>query len=702
MKNLLLASALILASSLGFAGRVDIHPQAFDPGGWKVDVQFMDVMGSAYLLAHGNGIRCLDAKAVANIPESGEWRVYVRSRSWVEGAGAFKVKVGGNILDGTFGVTQSEWAWEDGGVVNLEKGAVKLSLVDCDGFAGRCAGVVFVKDGDAPEGPLSIESANVDETIETDFAIVGGGVPGVTAALAAARRGVKTAIIQDRPVLGGNASAEIRVWSAGEARYDIVREVRGWFMNGEGDMKVSDLNRMRIVQDEENLTAVLSTRVFAAEKNPDGSIASVKALDWKRNKIVRIKAKLFCDATGDGWLGYYAGADWRMGREAGAEFGEKYAPEKADSQTLGASLMWTSAEANTDMPFSAPWAEKHACGIKALQGGWDWEYGIRNDVIAEGEHVRDRLLLAVYGSFSLAKKDPGNARKILRFVPFVLAKRESRRLMGDWIFKESDVSGKRPFEDAIASGSWSIDLHYDDAIKGVDFITTCRQPHFGRYYIPYRSIYSRNIPNLFMVGRCFSCTHVGLGSPRVINTLAQLGVAAGEAVALCFKYDCRPRDIYTKGHYRELQDLLGGEFPGRPDPRLKGWAIVDDETSDAVLFKGNWKLKHNPNGEQVGDVSTFARKGAISAEYKLPVEKPGRYALKMRVPYSPFVKHPSSTQIEIVSNGVKKIIKVDQTEKMGEWREIGVFELDKGATLTINAKESKGTIIADGFAVVLK
>ena len=702
MKHLLLASAFILGSSFGFAGRVDIHPQAFDPGGWKVDVQFMDVMGSAYLLAHGNGIRCLDAKAVANIPESGEWRVYVRSRSWVEGAGAFKVKVGGKILDGTFGVTQNEWAWEDGGVVVLEKGTIGISLVDCDGFAGRCAGVVLVKDGDAPEGPLSIESANVDETIETDFAIVGGGVPGVAAALAAARRGVKTAIIQDRPVLGGNASAEIRVWSAGEARYDIVREVRGWFMNGEGDMKVSDLNRMRIVQDEENLTAVLLTRVFAAEKNPDGSIASVKALDWKRNKIVRIKAKLFCDATGDGWLGYYAGADWRMGREAGAEFGEKYAPGKADSQTLGASLMWTSAEANTDMPFSAPWAEKHACGIKALQGGWDWEYGIRNDVIAEGEHVRDRLLLAVYGSFSLAKKDPGNARKILRFVPFVLAKRESRRLMGDWIFKESDVSGKRPFEDAIASGSWSIDLHYDDAIKGVDFITTCRQPHFGRYYIPYRSIYSRNIPNLFMVGRCFSCTHVGLGSPRVINTLAQLGVAAGEAVALCFKYECKPRDIYTKGHYRELQNLLGGEFPGRPDPRLKGWAIVDDETPDAVLFKGNWERKYNPNGEQVGDVSTFAKKGAISAEYKLHVGKPGRYALKMRVPYSPYVKHPSSTQIEIVSDGAKKIIKVDQTEKMGEWREIGVFELDKGATLTINAKESKGTIIADGFAVVLK
>lgn len=702
MKYVKLTFLCFLVTTVCSASRVDVYPQAFNPGGWKVDVQFMDVMGSPYLLAHGNGIRCLDAKAVANIPETGEWRVYVRSRSWVEGAGAFKVKVGGATLDKIFGVTQSEWAWEDGGVVALKKGATGISLVDCDGFAGRCAGVVLVKDSDAPEGALSIESANVDETVETDFAVVGGGVPGVTAAIAAARRGVKTAIVQDRPVLGGNASAEIRVWSAGEARYDIVREVRGWFMNGEGDMKVSDLNRMRIVEDEENITTILSTRVFAAEKNPDGSIASVKALDWKRNKIIRIKAKIFCDATGDGWLGYYAGADWRMGREAGAEFGEKYAPEKADGQTLGASLMWTSAEANTDMPFSAPWAEKYACGIKALQGGWDWEYGIRNDVISQGEHVRDRLLLAVYGSFSLAKKEPGNARKILRFVPFVLAKRESRRLMGDWIFKESDVSGKRPFEDAIASGSWSIDLHYDDAVKGVDFITTCRQPHFGRYYIPYRSIYSRNIPNLFMVGRCFSCTHVGLGSPRVINTLAQLGVAAGEAVALCFKYDCKPRDIYVKGHYRELQDVLGGEFPGRADPRLKGWAIVDDETPMKVFFKGEWERKHNPNGEQVGDESTYAKKGAISAEYKLPVEKNGRYTLMMRVPYTPFVKHPSSTQIEIVSNGAKEIISVDQTEKMGEWREIGVFELDKGATLTINAKESKGTVIADGFAVAVK
>lgn len=700
MKKSLLLSVFSLVVFAVSAARVDIYPQSFDPGGWKVDVQFMDVMGSPYLLAHGNGIRCLDATAVANIPEDGEWRVYVRSRKWVDGAGSFRVKVGGKLLDNTFGVSQSEWAWEDGGTVKLAKGAVRVVLVDGDGFAGRCAGVVFVKDGEAPVGALSIDNAKVDETIEVDFAVAGGGMPGVAAAVAAARRGVKTAIVQDRPVLGGNSSGEVRVWSAGEARYDLVREIRGWFMNGDGDMAVSDLNRHRIVQNEDNITMLLSTRVFAAEKNPDGSIAAMKALDWKRNRVIRIKAKFFCDATGDGWLGYYAGADWRMGREAGKEFGEKYAPEKADNQTLGASLMWSSAEANTDMPFNAPWAEKYACGIKALEGGWNWEYGIRNNVIKEGEHVRDRLFLAVYGSFSLAKKDPFNSRKVLRNVPFILGKRESRRLMGDWILKESDVSEKRPFEDAIASGSWSIDLHYDDAIEGVDFITTCRQPHFGRYYIPYRSIYSRNIPNLFMVGRCFSCTHVGLGSPRVVNTLSQLGVAAGEAVALCAKYGCSPRDIYAKGHYRELQNILGGEFPGRPDPRLKGWLIVDDETKGAVEFTGIWKQRHNPNGEQVGDMTTFATKEAVSAVYKLPVAKAGRYALMMRVPYTPYIEHPSTTVIDVFSGGEKRTFAVDQTVKMGFWRQLGVLELEKGATLTVNAAISTGTVIADGFAVV--
>ena len=698
-KGLVLCAVLSLGWLATAAARVAVYPQSFEAGGWSLDVQFMDVMGSPYLLAHGRGIRCLDATAVAELPEAGAWRVWVRARKWVDGAGTFRVKVNGCALEKTFGVSQSEWAWEDGGTVTLAKGTVRVALVDQDGFDGRCAGVVFTKDDAAPEGPLQVDAARVDETVDATFVVVGGGLPGVCAAVAAARRGVKTVLVQDRPVLGGNSSGEIRVWSAGEARYPLVREVRGWFMNRDGNMHLSDAHRMRLVQDEPHLTLLLCTRAFSVEKAADGSISAVKALDWKRNRIVKINGALFCDATGDGWIGYWAGADWRMGREARAEYDESFAPEKADSHTLGASLMWTSAEANTDMPFHAPWAEPYANGEKAVNGEWNWEYGIRTNVITNGEHVRDRLLLAIYGAFSRAKKEPGQARRVLNFLPFVLGKRESRRLMGDWVLSEKDITQHRPFEDAVASGSWSVDLHYDDFKEGVDFLTTCRQPHFGRYFIPYRSIYSRNVSNLFMVGRCFSCTHVGLASPRVVNTLAQLGVAAGEAVALCRKYACTPRALYTQGRYRELQDRLGGSFPGRPDPAQKDWRIVDDEMP-CVTFTGVWKRIYNMNGEQEGHQSSYATKTAQAAVYPLPVEKAGRYALKMRVPYRYAVEHPSKTVLECVSGGEKRVITVDPTLEMGQWREIATLTLQPGAVLRLDAAASRGTVIADGFAIV--
>jgi hypothetical protein len=388
-----------------------------------------------------------------------------------------------------------------------------------------------------------------------------------------------------------------------------------------------------------------------------------------------------------------------MGREAKSEYNESFAPDKADGDTLGASLMWSSVEANTDMPFSAPWAEKWACGEKAVIGKWNWEYGIHHDMFKDAEWIRDRLLLAIYGAFSLAKKDPENSRLIIDFLPFILGKRESRRLMGDWVFSETDVTGKRPFEDAIASGSWSVDLHYDNAKPGVDFLTTCNQPYYGRYYIPYRSIYSRNIRNLFMAGRCFSCTHVGLGSPRVMNTLAQLGVAAGEAAAMCKELSCDPRGIYTGGHYRKLQRILGGDFPGNPDPAKKDWLIVDNDDK-GVVFGGNWRKSFCDNGEQVGETMRVPVNGAKKAVYPLPVNKAGRYRLYGKVPYRWNIKRPASTAVRIESAGAAVDLKWDQTQRMGEWIDLGVLPLEKGATLTIDPTASTGTVIADGFALV--
>lgn len=706
----IVAFLVVFAAGTLLSARIDIYPQSFDTGGWKLDVQFMDVMGSPYLLAHGCGIRVIDAKAVADIPETGRWRVWVRSRKWVDGAGAFKVSVGGRTLDRTFGVSQTKWDWEDGGEVELDKGSMQIVIEDMDGFDGRCAGIVLTNDGTKPNGALMLDSAIVSETIDADFVVVGGGVPGTCAALAAARRGLKVALVQDRPVLGGNASSEIRVWSAGEAKYPLVREVRGWFLNRDANMALSDAHRMRIVQDEKTLSLHLCHRMFAAEVDA-GRIVAVKALDWRHNRIVRFRAPLFCDATGDGWLGYYAGADWRMGREAKFEYGEPSAPEKKDGHTLGASLMWTSAQANTDIPFSAPWAESHAQGVSAIRGEWNWEYGIRRDIIAEGEAIRDRLFLAIYGAFSLAKKDASNSRLVLDNLPFLLGKRESRRLMGDWVYSEKDVTEKRQFEDSIAAGSWSVDLHYDDCKQGVDFLTTCRQPHYGRYWIPYRSIYSRNIGNLFMAGRCFSCTHVGLGGPRVINTLAQLGCAAGEAAALCKMREMLPRDIWGQGLVRELQCMLGGDFPGVPNPETKGWIIVDDETS-GVTFTKEWKFWHNANGEQIGEGSHYPPDGGCwgcdlkagscvgEAKYPLSITVKGRYVLMGRIPYLHSASTHSSTAMTIESEGSVSHFKVNQAIGTGSWQKLGEFDLSPGAMLRIHLSKSFGVVVADAFALV--
>ena len=714
LMSVLLACACAAVPSQ--AARVDVPAQCFRAGGWSLDAQFMDVMGSPYLLAHGLGVPVEDATAEANVAETGTYRVWVHTRNWADGApGRFTVLVNGHALDKTFGTGASEWTWEDGGVVELSAGIATVALHDLTGFDGRCAGVVLDADATSrvpPVGAITCDAAKVVESVDADFVVVGGGLPGTCAAVAAARRGLKTVLVQDRPVLGGNASAEIRVWCAGEARYDLVRELRGTFMNRAAASVRSDARRMRIVRETPNLEVRLSTRAFGVEKRADGGIAAVKALDLARNQVVRFAAPLFADATGDGWVGFWAGADFRMGREAKHEHDESFAPEAADGDTLGASLMWTSADGNAPVPFAAPWAEPFAQGEEAVNGEWNWEYGIHRDMIEEGEAIRDRLLLAIYGAFSRAKKRKAHANRVLDFCPFLLGKRESRRLMGDWVLSEKDVTEKRLFPDAIATGSWSVDLHYDDCKKGVDFLTTCRQPHYGRYWIPYRAIYSRNVPNLFMAGRCFSCTHVGLASPRVICTLAQLGVAAGEAAALCKENACGPRGVWEKMLVRELQDRLGGDWPDRPAPERADWAIVDDETPGVLLGKG-WNRAWCPNGEQVGDWTHVpgARGGGSGdkaklalaktepAVYPLPVKKAGRYALHFKVPYSWWAKPGSSTALDVVSGGVTVRATIDQGYATGTWQKVGEFDLAPGATLAVVPAASRGTVFADGFAL---
>lgn len=681
-------------------GCVAVCPQGFDAGGWGLDSQFLDTMGSPYLIAHGMGNPVLNARASVAFPTKGRYRVWVRTKNWADGSpGRFRVIVDGRPLDRVFGAGAQTWSWEDGGIVEIIRENAVVELEDITGFDGRCAGIVFMKGDDRPTGALRAEKSVIRETVSVDLVVVGGGIAGTCAAVAAARRGIKVALVQDRPVLGGNNSGEIRVWAGGEMKHPIVKELCGTFMNRNAKLSIDDARRLRIVQDEKNISLHVLTRAFGAEMNEDGSVCRVKALDLRRNCVVAFEAKLFCDATGDGWLGFWAGADWRMGREAKSEFNEAYAPEKADDDTLGASIMWTSAEANRPVAFSAPWAEPHAKGVIAVNGEWNWEYGIHRDMIAEAEEIRDRLLLAVYGSFSLAKRLPKNANRVLDFCPYVLGKRESRRIMGDWILSESDVVKNREFEDSIASGTWSIDLHYAAHKSGADFLSVSHGPRYGRYWIPYRCVYSRNVPNLFMAGRCFSATHVGLGSPRVIGTLGQMGVAVGEAAALCRELGVSPRSLFSDGHVRKLQKRLGGGFPGVPDPLTAGWLIVDDE-SEGVEFGDGWKKTRTTNGGQVGGWSHFPDMKAGKAIYPLPVGKKGRYVLMGKVPYSWAAKPGSSTVFGLVSDGRVYEFEADQAQGTGEWQKLGEFDLAPGAILQIYPSRSKGFVSADGFALV--
>jgi hypothetical protein len=223
--------------------------------------------------------------------------------------------------------------------------------------------------------------------------------------------------------------------------------------------------------------------------------------------------------------------------------------------------LWNSYEADKPSTFpEVPWAEPVAKTSKAVNGGWTWEYS-SNDLhqIVDAEQIRDHLFRAIYGSFANAKKDPRHARTALRWVSYVGGKRESRRIMGDYIYSMKDMAERRDFPDAVAEERRDMDSHYQIKETGspYDFLSTAlfyKTP--GMYYLPFRCFYSKDVPNLMMAGRCFSCTHIGLSGPRIMNTCGQMGIATGYAAVLCKKYGVEPREIGQK-HIKELRQLIG-------------------------------------------------------------------------------------------------------------------------------------------------
>lgn len=582
MKTYLLTMLLSLFS-MGNIWSADLFVEAESfthKGGWVVDQQFMDQMGSSYLLAHGMGESVEDAWTEVAFPQKGVYYVYVRTYNWTspwkqgEGPGKFGLLVGGRKISSSLGTEGSAWMWQPAGKITVKDIRTEIRLRDYTGFDGRCDAIYFTtEEGKIPPynvGELEIfrrKALNMPDVPpvvgQYDLVVVGGGVAGISAAVSAARLGCKVALINDRPVLGGNNSSEVRVHLGGRIEAGPYKELGnlqkefGPLQGGNaqpGDYYEDD-KKAQLVANEKNITLFSNHRAIKVEMEGQ-KIKSVIAKHIETGKELSFESPLFSDCTGDGSVGYLAGADYRMGRESREEFGESTAPVKADKMTMGASVQWYSVDNKESSPFpyfnyGVEFNEENC--EKVTMGEWTWETGMNYDQITEFERIRDYGLLVVYSNWSYLKnrmKENSQYRNLkLGWVAYISGKRESRRLMGDYILKEDDLRKHVAHEDGTAATTWSIDLHYPDPdntkhFPGQEFKSIAKHINIYPYPIPYRCLYSRNIDNLFMAGRNISVTHVALGTVRVMRTTGMMGEVVGMAASICKKYKVKPREIY--------------------------------------------------------------------------------------------------------------------------------------------------------------
>ncbi|MEN1681739.1 MAG: FAD-dependent oxidoreductase [Planctomycetota bacterium] len=590
-----------------------------DLGGWVVDQQFMDLMGSPYGLAHGLGVPVADCETPVELPAPGAYRVWVRTRDWVApwkapGApGRFEVQIDGKPI-GVFGNKNAEWHWQDGGVHDTPE-RFRLALHDLTGFEGRCDAVLFSSDTDwtPPQAGEEIEALRAEQlgwnreptdAGEFDLVVVGGGVAGTAAAITAARLGLSVALIQDRPVLGGNGSSEVRVWSEGGTNLepyprvgDVVSELIRPKGPGDGNAKAAkvydDPRKLRLARAESNLTLMLNQRVNGADGGT-GGVRAVIAQHIKSGQRTRVRGRWFLDSTGDGVLGHLVGADYQSAPADNMGFSNLWNVDQTNENESQLrclcedhdelDLAFTKSE--TPQPFPrCPWAidlsKRRFPGREVYRntwknsknalndvGGWFWESGFGKDPINDAEWIRDLNLRAMYGAWDALKNvDKAHPNHRLKWAAFVAGKRESRRLMGDVVLDREDFKEGVDYPDKAFPCTWAIDLHlphkeYTEPGDENAFISWAtvdgggeEYRYAGPYWAPLRCLYSRNIPNLFMAGRDISVTHEALGAVRVMRTCGMMGEAVGMAASLCKKHDCDPRAVYTD-HLDEFQALL--------------------------------------------------------------------------------------------------------------------------------------------------
>ncbi|MEJ2883475.1 FAD-dependent oxidoreductase [Pedobacter sp. GR22-6] len=479
--------------------------------------------------------------------------------------------------------------------------------------------------------------------LRADLVVVGGGLSGVCCAITAARQGIKVLLVQDRPVLGGNASSEVRLWVLGATSHmgnnnrwsregGVIDEllVENTYRNPEGNPMIFDLILLDKVKLETNIQLLLNTAVYDLKKKDADTISSISAFCSQNSTSYELTAPLFCDASGDGIVGFLSGAAFRMGAERQEEFGEKMAPSEEYGSLLGHSLYFYSKDAGKPVEFIAPSfalqdikeipryrsfnAKEFGCKL------WWVEYGGRLDTVHDTEKIKWELWKVVYGIWNHIKNSgefPEAENLTLEWVGTIPGKRESRRFEGDYMMRQQDLIEQREHEDAVAYGGWSIDLHPADGVYSER--PGCNQWHSkGIFQIPYRSLYSKNIRNLFLTGRIISVSHVAFGATRVMATSAYVGQAAGMAAALCTAKRLLPEEIISKAQIAALQQQLlenghyipGLKVTGNDDLVVQARISASTELQfRGFSHEGNWKTLDIPSAQlfplQAGTVPVF-------------------------------------------------------------------------------------------------
>ncbi len=620
-----LTSLLVAAHLTAIAAdQVWVEAESFkDRGGWVLDTQFISIMGSPYLMAHGMGRPVKDATTSVDGIE-GKVTVWVRAKNWVgpwdaPGApGRFVVSVNERKLAHEFGATGKDWQWENGGTVEI-KGGAQIALHDLTGFGGRVDAIVLSKDASftPPNDQAGTDKLRrkllglpdkAPETKEFDLVVVGGGYSGLGAAISGARQGLSVALVQDRPVLGGNGSSEIQVWAQGGTRRglyphlgEIVEEFADRASNSPAATpdEFNDKLKEDTVRAEKSIELFLNTYVHGVEMGKSGatgsvangqagssphlSIRSVTGLDTQTGSETRIRGKLFVDCTGHGTVGALAGATIMMEEQGRMGMSNMWVMKKTDKPHSWPDTPWALPLGLEDFPHPKSLGaigEKNKANQEGydlgyapvpnpqdyLHGEWFWESGFNKHPINDLELIRDHNFRAVYGAVTaLRKLAPEKYGSFdLQWLAFIGGPRESRRIVGDMILNGEDMVKGTIHPDGCVPTTWDQDLHYPKEQYAAKFPDNpfISRAEFGKhtdrregYPVPYRCFYSKDIGNLFMAGRTISVDRHSLGSTRVMRTCGMMGEVVGKAAWICVRHHTTPRGVYEQ-YLDILKDLM--------------------------------------------------------------------------------------------------------------------------------------------------